>query len=454
MKSKLTLLTSVAALAASGTAYGFGPVLTPSTALPSSATLGPTGGPRETTIPFDLPIGYSQQVIAVRNNIGGSGLTQTADLPNTGNWDMITLNETGPDAGRYLFSVQETGNAGMHRTDLVTGKTVTMFGATGGGLVAFDPASWTPWGTVITGEESWGTGSTKGRLFELTNPLADPASAVVIERTAIPNVAHEGMKFDAAGNFYFVDELNGGGIYKFVPTNPNSPAALTQGQTFVLKDTDALDGTLKGAAEWVALTDATGGTLSGITNPTVDGRQAANDVGATDYQRPEDLEISRLGNGNEVLYVATTTDEKVFSIELTSTPTVREFANNSTINLSSGLALGGQLDNPDNLAVDAWGNIYIIEDNGAGDIWQALDTDHDGIAETLGRWASLSTRGAEPTGLYFSPFDPYTSYVNVQHPSSGNDVLVRINFVPDFGTSTASLLLLAMGAMPWLKRRF
>src|SRR5688572_14752129 len=38
--------------------------------------------------------------------------------PNTGNWDMNTLNETGPHPGRFLFTVFETGQAGVQRIDL------------------------------------------------------------------------------------------------------------------------------------------------------------------------------------------------------------------------------------------------------------------------------------------------------------------------------------------------
>ena len=43
--------------------------------------------------------------------------------PNSGSWDMITLNETGPEKGRYLFTVFETDQSGVQRHDLVTGET-------------------------------------------------------------------------------------------------------------------------------------------------------------------------------------------------------------------------------------------------------------------------------------------------------------------------------------------
>ncbi len=406
-----------------GTAIDFTP-------LPNSAIDAPFNSAQELNSPFLLSDGVTSQSSLVSKN-DPDYLSPT----KLGAWDMITTNETGPDAGRYLFVAHETGNnAGMSRYDRSTGELVNLgFNFSWG---AFDGSTWTPWGTVITGEE-W---AAQGRLFEITNPLADPSTTAInfVERTAIPNVSQEGLKFDAAGNFYFIDEVNGGGVYKYVPTNPNSSSALAQGQSFVLKDDVAGDGANTGAATWVPLTDAVGNSLPGITDPltivggnTRPGRTAANDVGASDYFRPEDLEIGKLANGNEVLYMATTTTDQVFSIELTSSSsvTVREFVNNFTIDAATGVGVdvpGDVFENADNLAIDAFGNIYILEDSTTGDIWRAEDTDNDGVAERIARWASLGVLNAEPTGLYFDPINPGLAYVNVQHPLNSNDNLIQL----------------------------
>ena len=68
---------------------------------------------------------------------------------NTGSWDMIDSNRSGPDAGRYLFTVFETGQAGVQRTDLWTGKTQTVWASPAAAPalnshVAFDASRWTP----------------------------------------------------------------------------------------------------------------------------------------------------------------------------------------------------------------------------------------------------------------------------------------------------------------------
>jgi len=95
----------------------------------------------------------------------------------------------------------------------------------------------------------------------------------------------------------------------------------------------------------------------------------------------------------------------------------------ATIDMGTGAPVGDQFSSPDNLAIDADGNIYIVEDQPGGieDIWFMQDRDDDGVAEAIGKWASLTTAGAESTGLYFNPFRPNQAFINVQHPDSGVD---------------------------------
>src|SRR3569832_464320 len=45
----------------------------------------------------------------------------------SGSYDMHTVNENGPEAGRFLFTVFETGQAGIQRTDLRTMQTETIW---------------------------------------------------------------------------------------------------------------------------------------------------------------------------------------------------------------------------------------------------------------------------------------------------------------------------------------
>lgn len=410
------------------------------------------GGSLPESSPLQLSASnFKQQSIADRPTQLGLGQF------NSGNWDMMTVNETGPDAGRYLFSPFETGQAGVQRTDLQTGTTTTIFASPNpGDHRSFDASHWTPWGSYITAEERWTTNQAStdtryGRLFEITNPLADPASINIQTASVLPRVSHEGTEFDADGNFYFIDEFSGGAIYRYTSTTPGAPTFFDAGQTSVMRVGDGTTDGAAGAFDWVPITDATGNPLpntvvfnntDGIT--VLDGRATADvaDFLATNYNRPEDIELKRLPNGQELLFFTATGTDNVYAINL-DTMIVTVFVDTSTVDEATGAAVGSVFNDPDNLAIDADGNIYVIEDQpgGQADIWFARDADNDGVAESIGRWASLSTLGAEPTGLYFDPFNPNVAYVNVQHSSSGADRTIMITAVPEPG----SMAILATG---------
>jgi uncharacterized protein len=429
--------------------------------LTGSASGLPIDGPEEAT-PITLSNAkWSQRTVTDRRTQNLLVLNS-----NSGNWDMITSNQTGPAAGRYLFMPFETDTAGVQRVDLQNPhyeqRTVTIVAPGERGFVAGDASRWTPWGGYLTAEESWGPGSTKGRLFEVTNPItAGPNGGNFVWRSILPRVSHEGLVFDKDNTLYFVDELNGGSIYKYVSVNPDATTGdeyFAAGQTFVLRvgaggQFEGNNGpAITGQGTWVAITDATGGPIVGISTTlpdgTIDGRVSAddNDVRGTGYNRPEDMELQMLADGTQLLYFATTDSDvnatggdgtsRVYNLNL-STTVVRLFASPQSIDLATNAAVGGGLRNADNLAIDHEGNIYIVEDRGGGsddDIWCAVDLNKDGDlldeGEGLARWASNGTVGSEFTGLYFDFRNPNRAFVNIQHPSSGVDRTIEISADP------------------------
>ena len=433
------------------------------TPLTSSAGPLPVDGPEEAT-PITLPDPmWSQRTVADRR-------TQEDLVPgsNSGNWDMITSNETGPDAGRYLFMPFETGNAGVQRVDLQNPhyeqRTVTIVAPGTQGFVSGDASRWTPWGGYLTAEESWGTGSTKGRLFEVTNPItAGPDGGEFVWRSIVPRVSHEGLAFDKNHTLYFIDELNGGSIYKYVSANPDATSGddfFAAGQTFALRvgaggQFEGNNGpAITGPAIWVPITNAVGGAIPGVStvlaDGTIDGRVSAddNDVRATGYNRPEDIVLQTRADGTQQLYFATTDSDvnatgsdgtsRVYALNL-STTEVKLFAAPQSIDLATRMPVLGGLRNADNLAIDAEGHIYIVEDRGGGsddDVWFAADWNQDGDlldeGEGLARWASNGTVGSEFTGLYFDWRNPNLAYVNIQHPDSGVDRLIEISASPQY----------------------
>ncbi|YCM46604.1 alkaline phosphatase PhoX [Verrucomicrobiaceae bacterium 227] len=475
LTSTLTLAACISAQAGTDTWF---------TPLTESAPVVAPNALEELSEPWVAPEGISQKNILSLREIEDSILSPTSSIiraPRLGNtasmFDMIAYDPTG----NFLFIPHETSwGAGVSRLNLYTCENNVLFQGNGLGeqgnwtndYAAFDPARFTPNGTVIAGEE-W---SGEGRIIEIMNPYAAPEDIVIRELDSIANVAHEGIGFSEKYNdtIYYVDEWNSGSIYKFVMT---TPGVYTTGQTFVLS-VDAFDGVAAdyynnssnttaprvGDATWVPLTDVTGNLISGITDPfrngptndprtnsnTRGGRVAADDAGGTPYGRPEDIEIQILPNGNEVIYFTATSENRVYTIETREETTearwkrvgrrwiwcpsettrdkasVRVFvdANDTPRNLGHA-ATTGVLNSPDNLAQDALGNIYIIEDapNGSstgGDIWFIRDLDNDGVAESIDHFLSIRVDGSEATGMVFNPFFAEEFAICVQHPDSTN----------------------------------
>jgi len=378
--------------------------------------------------------------------------------------DMVAYD----DSGSYLFMPHEvyTG-AGVSRHNLYTGATEVLFqGNFGGGFFdvwdadwgAFDPCRFTPNSTLLLAEE-W---SGRGRVIEVMNPFADPVDIQIRELDSIANVAHEGINFSKKFDdvIYFIDEYNSGSIYKFVMSEAGD---YTSGQTFVLSvdafsagggnaaddwNAESNDGIPRtGPATWVPLTDIDGIALPGITDPfrngppvghdipgVLGGRPAADDAGGTPYGRPEDTEVGKNKRQREVLYFTATSEKAIYSVEMfrDNTAHVRVLASEADTPKNLGFdATSATLDSPDNLAQDALGNIYVVEDapNGeptGGDIWFVRDTDNDGVAESLDHFMSIRVDGSEATGMIFNPKYPTEFVVAVQHPDSTN-----LSAVPD-----------------------
>lgn len=361
------------------------------------------------TAPWKIPAGFVQVLVKGEGdlNIYGGGRN---DLH-----DMNTENETGKQAGRYIYTTHEVrGQAeggSMSVFDKRTGAIQVI--AQDPSWTAIDGIVWTPWGTILFAEETTG-----GRLFELVLDKKDQMSGTVYDRPAVGRIAHEGIEVGPDGSVYVIDEFRGqregfgGGIYKFVADQYGD---LSSGSLYALKVTGNSDGT--GQGEWVGPIDAS------------DARNSGTVFGGTGYNRPEDIEI--IGN---TLYVAVTEgvymdgtqtfDGRVLAINLNSLE-VSNFIKPG-VNVPVEIGRPGDedfqsgLDNPDNLAQTPDGKLIIVEDNVPSDIWIAeRDENNDGMADSVNLFASLSDPSAEGTGIYFGQ-NPKTLFVNVQHSTAAD----------------------------------
>jgi secreted PhoX family phosphatase len=363
-----------------------------------------TGG--NASQPFVIPSGFSQTIVASE--------PQFPDVP-----DMNTLNETGPQAGRFLYRTHETtSNGAVSVTDLWTGATSILVQSASFGRL--DGIVWTPWGTILFAEERAG-----GLVYEI-----DPADGVAIPRPAVGRKSHEGMRFDPQGNLYTISESFPGYIFKFAPSTHGD---LSAGQSYALKIVNPT-GDRTGEAEWVELDQA---------QVEVNADVAAAAAGATGYNRPEDVEIATSSGNNRgganTLYVALTgrpDDNRIIAIDLREPNGGRNHATAFVYDyVKIGLNAPADFEMPDNLALDKNGDLFIAEDpatapsTGRGDdIWVAVPSNGGQHlpASSVVRFASLTDCNAEPTGIYFD-LTGRTLFVNAQHRGGdGRDKAVAI----------------------------
>jgi hypothetical protein len=443
---------------------GSAPYFTP---LTESAPVTAPNSDEEFNAPWVVPSGVSQRNLTSMDEIESDptqsvGRAPDISVPGSGEqdvsagssqsmWDMAAYDPTG----RFIFNPHESPwSAGLSRYDTWRDRNELLWRGDGQGALndwsndfgAFDPATFTTHCTVFAAEEWTG----EGRLMETLNPFAPVEEIEVRELESIANVAHEGLRFSHdEKTLYFIDEWNSGSIYKFVMKDKRD---YTRGQTFVLV-VDAFAGDpaanfneggnasqpRTGLATWVPITNKNGNPTTTLwdpfengptTDPRMDptargGRGAADEVNGTPYGRPEDMEISRLANGREVMYFTATSETSIYSVEMLpgNKAMVRVFASRNTPKNVGFDPTTGTLDTPDNLAQDALGNIYIIEDapnssTTGGDIWFARDENNDGVAESIDHFLSIRVSGSEATGMIFHPVHPTRFVVNVQHPDS------------------------------------
>jgi Bacterial protein of unknown function (DUF839) len=360
------------------------------------------------------------------------------------------------ESGREVIGKNADGsdkyNPSVQAVRLSDGKVKTILR----GMDRCDGVRTTPWGTIIPTEEA-----DDGGLYEIIDPLNVDATVVsrgaagapavtsdprVVKRTALTTMAWEGLLVLPSGVVIGGDELrpgtgtknsDGGAIFKFVPSvlrtgsglvTDLSQSPLAAGSNFAMQVSCIAgrpqfgQGCEIGNAGWIPVGAATA-------------RADANIQGATGFYRPEDLEIdpgykdaakpaairfcfANTGNAGGANY-----SEVMCAIDAAP-----DLANPNPVNVVVNRFVEGDEDfnQADNLAFQPkTGNLYVIEDNGNGDIFACLkdgkdrDIKSDGCVKVL----SVVDTAAEPTGFTFLP-DGKSAIVSIQHSDDTNMPLV------------------------------
>ncbi|MFN4278472.1 MAG: PhoX family protein [Ferrovibrio sp.] len=429
---------------------------------------------------------HGASVIEVQKNpdgkwslVGGSPYARRID-------GLSTICEiTGPAAGHARMKT---------KADSTGRRVIGMLNNCAGGL--------TPWGTVLTAEENFhgyfggkleaghpeernykryevpGNWYNWGQYFDRFDVTKEPNEAnrfgwmVEVDpydpksapkkRTALGRFKHEGaavvLNSDGRVVLYSGDDERFEYVYKFVTAkrfNPNDRKAnfnlLDEGTLYVARYN------ADGSVDWMPLVHGQGPltAANGFNSQAdilIETRRAADLLGATKMDRPEDIE-AHPSNGRVYVMLTNNSRRKADQVDAANPRASNEWGQVVEMVVSNGdhaaakcqwsllLQAGNPADPkvggkfhaatskdgwfacPDNAAIDPQGRLWITTDQ--GEAWQKASGTADGVwaVETEGPNRGLSKMffrvpvGAEMCGPCFTP-DGKTLFVAVQHPAT------------------------------------
>ncbi|MDX8510197.1 PhoX family protein [Mesorhizobium captivum] len=290
----------------------------------------------------------------------------------------------------------------------------------------------------------------------------DPNS-VPRKRTAMGRFKHEGAESIVAKDgrvvFYLGDDERFDYVYKFVTKgtfNPNDRAAnmnlLDDGTLHVAKFAE------DGSVEWLPIVFGQGpltaeNGFAGQADVLIETRRAADLLGATKMDRPEDIQPNA-GNGKVYVMLTNNSKRKADQVDAANPRAGNAFGHIIEIvedggdfaatkgnwevllkcgdpsvadvgaTFSTATTANGWFGMPDNCAVDSAGRLWVATDGqgpkatGRTDGLWAVDT--EGAARATSKLFFRVPIGAEMCGPLFAP-DDQTAFVAVQHPGDGGE---------------------------------
>jgi secreted PhoX family phosphatase len=280
----------------------------------------------------------------------------------------------------------------------------------------------TPWGTVITAEESTAQVDNNGDGYYDEGWLVeiDPATAMVKEHGngyqeklwAMGRMNHENVVITNDGTkAYYGEDGTTHCVYKFVPTVANN---LSAGKVYVLKLDLPLanDEPSSSTGIWIEVPNTTQADRNNLNI-------VAGTLGGTNFNGVEDCEISPL---NGKIYFTSKGKNRIYSFkdDGASISEFETFVGGMTypIETAGGTIMEDWRDGNDNLVFDEKGTLWLCQDGGRNYIW-TIAPDHTQNNPKIKIFASMPA-GSEPTGLTFTPDHKY-GFFSVQHPNGTNE---------------------------------
>ncbi|MEG1591410.1 alkaline phosphatase PhoX [Chryseobacterium sp.] len=280
----------------------------------------------------------------------------------------------------------------------------------------------TPWGTVVTAEESVTSNDLNADGYKDYGWLVeiDPATAQVMSHNQAGTkdklwqmgiMNHENVVVNNAGTTAYYGEDGGTHmVYKYVMDTPNN---LASGNLYVLKLDQGLSGgnPVATTGQWIQIPNK----LQADQNNTA---ALALSLGGTSFNGVEDVEISPLdgkiyftAKGLDKVYRMTDNGMTLSNVETF----VGGESTTYSFNTAQGVKTEAWGDGNDNLTFDELGNLWVLQDGGKNYIW-VIGPDHTQANPNVRLFASMPA-GSEPTGLTFTP-DKKFGFFSIQHPNS------------------------------------
>ncbi len=266
----------------------------------------------------------------------------------------------------------------------------------------------TPWGTVISGEESILTSDLDSNGYNDSGWLIEsrPSDRQFVQKIwKAGNALHENcvIAADQKTVYWGADDQTHGYIFKYVAAQKRQ---LAEGKLFVLVRDDSISST----AAWVQVPNYKPKFCNNIN-------AFCQQIGAWNFSGIEDVEIGPAGK----IYFAAKFSGRIwrFKDNGASISDLEIFVENTLYPIHTAgttkwtpWGIGA-----DNLAFDNANNLWVLQDGGDNHIWMVKPS-HTAANPKISLFATTPA-GSEPTGITFTP-DYRFMFLSLQHPSIVN----------------------------------
>ncbi len=276
----------------------------------------------------------------------------------------------------------------------------------------------TPWGTIITSEETYATGDVNADGYQDRGWQVeiDPISGKIVDYNNDGNpdkiwrmgrMNHENIAISSDSAIAYQAEDGGSsGVYKYVL---DVKGKMNNGTLWVLRR----DNSTSTTGTWVQVPNTTQGECNTVSS-------VIGALGGTNWNGPEDIEFGPDGKmyftskGTGTIWRFKDDGTTVSELEAWVTNTNYPITHSEgTVNESFGTGI-------DNLTFDDEGNLWAMQDGGRGHLW-VIRPEHTPATPKVELFA-VTPSGSESTGLTFTPDYKY-GFISIQHPGGNTDLI-------------------------------